>query len=87
MSIRICRSILNSTSQRPVELMRYPLVRIPAIRPSVCLSVNNILHLYDSSVTDYRRDPFMVSYLWTHGLVVRMQFWSSPKPMGPQRGT
>ena len=38
--------IFSSIGQRPVELMRYPFVRRPAVRLSVHLSVNNILFLY-----------------------------------------
>ena len=49
-------------------------------------SVNNILFWYLLCYW-YRRDPFMVWYSWPHGLVVHVQFWSSPDPMGPHRGT
>ena len=41
---------VSFTGQRPVELIRYPFVRRPAVCPSVslsvCLSVNNMLFLY-----------------------------------------
>ena len=29
----------------------------------------------------------MVSYCWPNGLVLHVQFWSSPDPIGPHRGT
>ena len=29
----------------------------------------------------------MVSCCWFHGLVVHVQFWSSPDPLGPHMGT
>ena len=29
----------------------------------------------------------MVTFCWSHGLVVHVQFWSSPDPLGPHRGT
>ena len=28
----------------------------------------------------------MVTFCWPHGLVVHVQFWSSPDPLGPTRG-
>ena len=69
--------IFSSTGQRPVELKRYPFIRRRVVYPlTICCSSI-------SSVTKYRRDPFMVSCCWPHGLVVHVQFWSSPDPMGP----
>ena len=47
--------------------------------PSVRLYVNSI-----SSVTKYCRDLFMVTFCWPYGLVVHVQFWSSPDPGTPQ---
>ena len=40
------KNSFSSTGQRPVDLMRYPFVRRPAVRLSARLSVNNILFLY-----------------------------------------
>ena len=82
--------IFSSTGQRPVELMRYPFVRRSAVRssgrPSVCLSVNK-LFFYLFCITKYRRNLFMIFCCWSHGLVVHVQFWSSPDLLGPHRGT
>ena len=76
------KKYFSSTGQRQVELMRYPFVRLPSGRPPVKISCSGI-----SSVTQYRRDPFMVSYCWPYGLLNHVQFWSNPDPMRPHRGT
>ena len=59
---------------------------IPFCPSSGRLSVNNICSSI-SSITEYHRDLFMGTFCWPHGLVVHLQFWSSPDPLGPHRRT
>ena len=51
---------------------------LSVVRPSVCPYTTVCSSI--SSVTKYRRDLFMFSCCSTHGLVLHVQFWSSPDP-------
>ena len=53
------------------------------LRPS---SVNNVLFLYFLRNKIPYRPIYSLMLLAKHGLVVHLQLWSNPDPMGPQKG-
>ena len=83
---KVLHSHFCSTGRRPVELMRYPFVRHLAVRLSVYPSIRKQYFVPLSTPQLYCRDLFIVTFCLSYGLVVHVQFWSSPDNLGSTGG-